>query len=341
MASNKLTDHKYLIFDVYGTLADWETGLYNALLPLLSRFRSSSQWSRTEAIQAFLSVESDIQAQHPSMLYSDLLAKAHEVLEARLSAGEGGSAMDNGATTLEGNPTTSSAAQDQEGESSTLTPQTISSPDAHTAFGNSIKEWAPFPDSSEALHRLSKHFHLIVLSNVDHASFAHTHAYLSEGSTPASSGYDREAPALYRRPSPNTHPIDLWLPRRTPNSNSPFSLILTAQDTGSYKPALTGFLAAFEAIRSEPILLATPGESRDSASATPTIDDIKSKTLCVAQSLTHDHKPAKQLGVRSVWIDRQGAALRPSDADEYGWKWRFETLGDMASAVEKELPDIA
>ncbi|KAF5381351.1 hypothetical protein D9615_008341 [Tricholomella constricta] len=343
MSTYKLTDHKYLIFDVYGTLADWETGLYNALQPLLSRFRSASQWSRSEAIHAFLSVESDIQAQHPSMMYSDLLAKAHEVLEARLKAGEGETEEGAETTTLEGDPASLSAALDTAGEASTSSSQPAPSPNAHTIFGNSIKEWAAFPDSSQALHDLSKHFHLIVLSNVDHASFAYTHGYLSEGSSPPLVGDEKQAPSLYRRPSPNAHPKDFWLPRQSPDSKSPFSLILTAQDTGAYKPALSGFLAAFEAIRSEPTLLAAPGESRDAeaaASAKPTIDEIKSKTLVVAQSLTHDHEPAKRLGIRSVWIDRQGAALRPtppSDGKEFGWKWRFETLEGLARAVEEEL----
>ena len=32
----KLTDFKVLTFDCYGTLIDWETGIWNALQPLLS-----------------------------------------------------------------------------------------------------------------------------------------------------------------------------------------------------------------------------------------------------------------------------------------------------------------
>ncbi|KAF8068762.1 haloacid dehalogenase [Lyophyllum atratum] len=338
-AANKLTDHKYLIFDVYGTLADWETGLYDALKPLLSRFRSSSRWSRSEAVHAFMSIESDIQGQHPSMRYSDLLAKAHEVLEARLLAKEERptKALDTAdTTTLEGHLPSLNVA-DKPGEPSSAKLDSSPTPNAHTVFGNSIKQWAPFPDSSKALHDLSKYFHLVVLSNVDHASFAHTHTYLSEGSSPSDVGDDQPAPALYSRPDPIANPRGLWLPRQTPNSKSPFSLILTAQDVGAYKPSLTGFLAAFEAIRAEPDLLAHPGSS--DAPTAQSIDDIKAKTLVVAQSLTHDHEPAKQLGVSSVWIDRQGAALRPappSDGKEFGWQWRFETLGDMARAVEEE-----
>ncbi|KAG6826745.1 hypothetical protein H0H92_014618, partial [Tricholoma furcatifolium] len=104
-------------------------------------------------------------------------------------------------------------------------------------------------------------------------------------------------------------------------------------------PSHDGFIAALEAIRSEPYLLATPGSSDTPVfSSSPTLDDIKRKTLSVAQSLTHDHRPAKELGITSVWIDRQGASLRPTlgDGSEYGWTWRFDTLEDLARAVAKE-----
>ena len=213
-----------MILDVYGTLADWESGLYTALQPLLSRFSSASKWSRDVAIRAFLSVEGDIQAQHPTMLYSDLLAKAHEVLEARLVAAE--NLEDKEGKTLDG--TSASVA----GNLDALGAPTAAE-NKHTIFGKSIKKWEPFPDSAKALKELSGHFHLIVLSNVDHASFAYTHSYLSEGTFPSDS---EQASPLYSRPSPNLHPRDFWLPRLTPGSKSPFSLILTAQDTGAYKP---------------------------------------------------------------------------------------------------------
>ncbi|KAG6853447.1 hypothetical protein C0991_004305 [Blastosporella zonata] len=312
-------------------------GLYNALQPLLSRFPSASQWSRDDAIHAFLSVESDIQAQHPSMLYSDLLAKAHEVLEARLIAAENGSGVEeeDGSTTLQGARISSVAP----GESPASGSATVSPPsNTHIIFGNSIRKWAPFPDSAKALQELSKHFHLIVLSNVDHASFAYTHTYLSEDTVPSDTENVQQAPSLYSRPSPNTHARDLWLPRLTSGSKSPFSLILTAQDTGAYKPAHAGFIAALQAIRSEPYLLATPGSS-DIPVTPPTLDEIKGKTLSVAQSLTHDHRPAKELGIASIWIDRQGASLRPTlgDGKEFGWRLRFETLGELSEAVRKEV----
>ncbi|KAG5336900.1 hypothetical protein C0989_011583 [Termitomyces sp. Mn162] len=337
----KLTDFRYMIFDVYGTLADWESGLYNALQPLLSGFSSASKWSRDDAIRTFLSVEGDIQAQHPTMLYSDLLAKAHELLEARLVAAENGSG-DKESKTLDGISDFAAGYLDAPGESS-ASGSTPPADNKHTIFGKSIRKWEPFPDSAKALKELSEHFHLIVLSNVDHASFAYTHSYLSEGTFPSAATDDiQQASPLYSRPS-NLHPRDIWLPRLTLGSKSPFSAVLTAQDTGAYKPAHAGFIAALQAIRSEPYLLATPGSKDATMPVTPpTLEEIKAKTLSVAQSLTHDHRPAKELGITSVWIDRQSASWRPIPPDNgsgYGWSWRFESLRELAQAVTDDIED--
>jgi 2-haloacid dehalogenase len=61
-----------------------------------------------------------------------------------------------------------------------------------------------------------------------------------------------------------------------------FDYVITAQQAGSYKPAPAGFLLAFERI-----------------------DEPRERILHVAQSLYHDHVPAKELGMTSVWIDRR------------------------------------
>jgi 2-haloacid dehalogenase len=61
-----------------------------------------------------------------------------------------------------------------------------------------------------------------------------------------------------------------------------FDSVITAQQAGSYKPAHAGFLLAFERI-----------------------DEPRERILHVAQSLYHDHVPAKELGMTSVWIDRR------------------------------------
>lgn len=71
-----------------------------------------------------------------------------------------------------------------------------------------------------------------------------------------------------------------------------FDWIVTAQQAGSYKPAEANFHLAFERL----------GLPRD-------------RILHVAQSLFHDHVPAKRLGLSTVWIDRRhdrpGAGATP------------------------------
>ncbi|KAJ6465129.1 haloacid dehalogenase [Mycena vulgaris] len=275
MSTPALTDFKVIIFDCYGTLADWEGGIYTALKPLLARFPSSATWTRKEALLAFTEIEKNLQVKESGMLYSDLLAKSHEVLAEGLRA----------------NDAPASAQPESAAE--------------HAAFGDSIKDWPIFPDTCAALRVLEKHYKLVILSNVDHASFAHTHAKLA-GDTGAA--YAR--PAL----SPGAH----WLPQTTPGSRSPFSLILTAQDTGAYKPDPRGMLAALAVIEAE------FGVGKDGV-------------LVVAQSLYHDVEPSSALGVRSVWIDRQAAVMGLETAGESPkWLRRFETLGEMAEAVEAE-----
>ena len=64
-----------------------------------------------------------------------------------------------------------------------------------------------------------------------------------------------------------------------------FDLVITAQDAGAYKPALNHFHRAFEE-------LAKLGVPKD-------------KILHTAQSLFHDHVPAKSLGMTSIWINRR------------------------------------
>ena len=50
--------------------------------------------------------------------------------------------------------------------------------DAARAFGQSVGDWPAFPDSAMALRHLKRHFELIILSNVDRASFARSNERL-------------------------------------------------------------------------------------------------------------------------------------------------------------------
>jgi FMN phosphatase YigB (HAD superfamily) len=58
----------------------------------------------------------------------------------------------------------------------------------------------------------------------------------------------------------------------------------------------------------------------------------KSQVLQTAQSQFHDHQPASKVGIKSVWIVRPGAIMGNTKDTIYDWK--FDTLGDMAHAVE-------
>ncbi|MFO1352939.1 MAG: haloacid dehalogenase type II [Gammaproteobacteria bacterium] len=142
------------------------------------------------------------------------------------------------------------------------------------AFGDSIQDWPAFPDSAGALQYLKRHYQLYVLSNVDKASFKHSNAKL---------GVE-------------------------------FDAIYTAQDVGSYKPALRNF----------EYLIARLGERGIE----------KSKLLHTAQSLFHDHVPATRMGLATCWIDRRrgqigaGATVPPSEP--YRIDFHFGSLGEFA-----------
>ncbi|MEP7202600.1 MAG: HAD-IA family hydrolase [Ilumatobacteraceae bacterium] len=121
-----------LSFDCYGTLIDWETGIATALRPWAKR--SGIELDDQGLIAAFGRHETHVEDETPSALYPVVLG---ETLR-RVGADLGASVTDD------------DAAQ----------------------FGQSVKDWPAFPDSAEALSRLATRFKLIILSNIDRASFA-------------------------------------------------------------------------------------------------------------------------------------------------------------------------
>jgi 2-haloalkanoic acid dehalogenase type II len=135
---HRLTDFKILSFDCYGTLIDWETGMYEALKPLAAR--AGHGLGREQVLEAHARHESAQQAETPGMIYSELLAQVHRHL-----AREWGVKAD---------------------------------PSESAAYGHSIKNWPAFPDSAEALKYLKKHYKLVILSNVDRESFGFSRAKL-------------------------------------------------------------------------------------------------------------------------------------------------------------------
>ena len=99
-----------------------------------------------------------------------------------------------------------------------------------------------------------------------------------------------------------------------------FTSILTAQDIGSYKPSPRNF----EALLVEAARLGIPA----------------GKLLHVAQSLFHDHVPAKAAGLPSVWINRRhgkpGSGATPEPRAEVTPDWTFPSMAAFADAVETE-----
>lgn len=235
-----LTDFDALSFDCYGTLIDWEAGLKAGLAKIA---RLSIPPSDVEALlQSYGEAEAMIEAENPTAPYPQIIARSAEI------AGKAHGIAVPG--------------------------------DLSAAIGASVPDWPAFPDSEDALRRLKDRYKLIILSNVDRASFAGSNRRL---------GVE-------------------------------FDAILTAQDIGSYKPHPRNFEALLEAARTMGI-----GEGR---------------LLHVAQSLFHDHVPARAAGLPTVWVDRRGdtpgAGATPIPRNVPTPDWTFSSMAEFADAVEAE-----
>jgi 2-haloacid dehalogenase len=135
----QLTDFKALTFDCYGTLIDWETGLYAALQPLLKR--GGVTLKREDVLATFARHESAQEATTPQMVYSELLTEVHRRLAREWKVSE------------------------DEKEA--------------VAFGKSVPDWPAFADTVASLQYLQRYYKLVILSNVDRDSFAGTNRLLA------------------------------------------------------------------------------------------------------------------------------------------------------------------
>jgi len=152
---------KALTFDCYGTLIDWESGILAELKPWVAA--SGLKHTDDQILEAFGEAESGCEAATPSKVYPGILADTFRALSKHW-----------------GIPATDAQAAE---------------------FGRSVPRWPAFPDSPAALHYLKQHYKLIILSNVDRASFAESNKKLQVA----------------------------------------FDKIVTAEDVGSYKPDLRNF----------------------------------------------------------------------------------------------------
>ncbi len=101
-----------------------------------------------------------------------------------------------------------------------------------------------------------------------------------------------------------------------------FDAIYTAQDIGSYKPDARNF----------DYLIA--GVERD-------LGISRNKILHTAQSLYHDHAPAREFGLANAWIDRRydqggwGATKAPATRPEVDF--HFNSMADLVVAHQKAI----
>ncbi len=240
-----LTQFEALSFDCYGTLIDWEAGIASVLVPWAQS--QSLSVSEEELLTTYARHEARVLRDNPTMLYPRATAEAFAAVGKELGA-------------------------------------PVPSEDQAT-IAESVPHWPAFPDSAAALQQLAQHYKLIILSNVDDASFREANRKL---------GVE-------------------------------FSAINTAEAIGSYKPNPANFDALLASTRDQ-------GVTTD-------------KLLHVAQSLFHDHVPAKDAGLCSVWIDRRhdkpGWGATPPPPSQVQPDERYTSMAEFAAACQQAFEEVA
>jgi 2-haloalkanoic acid dehalogenase type II len=136
------------------------------------------------------------------------------------------------------------------------------------ALARSMRSWQPFPDTRPALQRAhDRGLKLIIVSNTDRDILEHSIGHMEV-------------------------PIDA---------------VVTAEDVGSYKPALPHFERALE----------VAGAPAD-------------QILHVAFGFKYDIGPAQQLGFRSAWVNRRGDPRPGPAVPDLEWPdlWGLAQLAD-------------
>lgn len=233
----ELNEFDALSFDCYGTLIDWESGISAVLVPWAERVGIGQD--AEWLLTRYAGHEAGVEQENPGMRYSQVLATSFSELGRDIG-------------------------------------ENVSDTDARQ-LGSSVPDWPAFDDSAAALEELSRHYRLIILSNVDRDSFGGSRRRL---------GVD-------------------------------FDAVITAEDLGVYKPdprAFDGLLQRMSDL----------GISRD-------------RLLHVAQSLFHDHLPAKAKGLNTVWINRRhrrsGWGATPAPPSMPTPDWEFTSMAAFVAAA--------
>jgi 2-haloalkanoic acid dehalogenase type II len=129
-----------LSFDCYGTLIDWERGIWLAFQPLLLK-SVHLQIDQKKVLAEFAAFENEIQSNRPDMPYPEVLKGIHKQFAEKYDL--------------------------------------VTNEEFDRAFGASVREWPVFLDTIKALADLKKRYKLVILSNVDEAGFAASNERLS------------------------------------------------------------------------------------------------------------------------------------------------------------------
>jgi 2-haloalkanoic acid dehalogenase type II len=131
--AKSLSEFTTLTFDCYGTLIDWETGIWDAFQPLLME-NGCDEVTRGQALEAFGAEEADQEVRAPSALYPEILARVHRAVAKRF-----------GLLTRE---------------------------ELDNDFAQSLPHWPAFADTAGALRALKERYKLVILSNVHRKGIA-------------------------------------------------------------------------------------------------------------------------------------------------------------------------
>ena len=137
--STHLNNFKVLTFDCYGTLIDWESGIWDALQPLLM-YNKGCDIARQQGLAVFGRYEHAQENATPNLTYPKLLEQVHVAIADEL--------------------------------------ELLTTPELNADFGNSVQYWPAFPDTADALRFLKTRYKLVILSNVNREGFAYSNRKL-------------------------------------------------------------------------------------------------------------------------------------------------------------------